>query len=74
MGRFLFQVQRFLIGESCIWRVGTDTFHWRSGLESRCIPGHWESHRIIGNGNLSLIGTLVERTTRFVALVKLTSR
>ena len=74
MGRFLFQVQRFLIGESCIWRVGTDTFHWRSGLESRRIPRHREGHRIIGNGNLLQIGTLIERTTLFVALVKLTSR
>jgi IS30 family transposase len=42
-------------------------------VEERLIPGHWEGDLIIGKGNLSQIGTLVERSTLFVALVKLNS-
>jgi IS30 family transposase len=40
-------------------------------VQDRLMPGHWEGDLIKGRGNKSSIGTIVERSSRYLIMVQL---
>jgi IS30 family transposase len=43
-------------------------------IEDRTIPGHWEGDLVYGRNCRTMLGTLVERKTRFLMMVPLKSK
>jgi IS30 family transposase len=40
-------------------------------VDDRRVPGHWEGDLVVGRATRSAIGTVVDRTTRYVKLLHL---
>ena len=53
---------------------GMQSIHVRPPeVEDRLVPGHWEGDLMKGAGNRSSVGTLVERSSGFVVLAKMSN-
>ena len=74
-GRSSRRAHRRGYGQRCRFEQPMLSIHQRPFLpEDRCEPGHWEGDLIVGRHGKSAMATLVERSSRFVVLVKITAR
>jgi IS30 family transposase len=72
-GRLMRRAQRHEVASTQSIVDGISIRERPAEIEDRAVPGHWEGDLLMG-GNHSQIGTLVERHSRYVMLVKLDSK
>ena len=73
--RWLHGIEAVVQRQQCVWRRNATTFASSASVntEDRAVPDHWEGDLLCGAKN-SHIATPVERSSRFVILVKVAGK